>query len=292
MRATQTVQGSTSAPVATTFTVAPGAALAVDTPTDGTTVTVPAGTTATVPVSGRGQAGATVAVSLDGGDPVQVPVRTDGRWSTEVTGLAAGDHTVTVRQVVGGTTSSPVERDLTVVVAEPGAIVVTAPTEGTTYRIVGDTTDVRVTGVAEPGADVSVRIDGGSPVTTTADGDGRWTVTVPGVGGGQHTVAATQSVDGTTSSAPTVRFTVVVAAPVRVTSPTDGQVLPVTSAPATVPVSGTAEPGATVTVDIDGRTATTTAGQTARGRSPSAGCRRGSTRSPSRRRSPAPPRHP
>ena len=53
VRATQTVAGSTSAPVSTTFTVAAGAALTVDTPADGDTVTVPAGTTTTsVPVSG------------------------------------------------------------------------------------------------------------------------------------------------------------------------------------------------------------------------------------------------
>ena len=260
VRATQTVAGSTSAPVANAFTVAPGAALAVDTPADGATVTVPAGTTATVPVSGRGQAGATVTVSVDGGDPVEVPVLADGRWSTDVTGLGGGDHTITVRQVVDGTTSSPVERDLTVAVADPGAVVVTAPTDGTAYRVVDGTADVRVTGVAEPGADVAVRVDGGDPVTTTADEDGDWTVTVPGVGTGEHTVAATQTVDGATSAAPEVRFAVVAAAPVRVTSPTDGQALPVTAAPTTVPVSGTAEPGATVTVDVDGRTATTTAG--------------------------------
>ncbi|MFS2031659.1 beta strand repeat-containing protein, partial [Curtobacterium sp. CT11-45] len=261
VRATQTVEGSTSAPVSTTFTVAAGAALTVDTPADGDTVTVPAGTTtASVPVSGQGQPGGTVRIVTDDGVPVQVPVGPDGRWSTELTGLDAGDHTIVVTQVVNGTTSSPIERDLTVEVAAVDAIVVTSPENGTAYRVLGGTTDVRVSGVSAPNAAVSVRVDGGTPVTTTADGDGEWAVTVPDVGTGPHTIAAAQTVGGTTTNAPQVGFSVAAAAPVRVTSPTDGQVVPTTGATTSIPVSGTAEPGATVSVDIDGRTATTTAG--------------------------------
>lgn len=261
VRATQTVDGSTSAAVVTTFTIAAGAALTIDTPADGDTVTVPAGTTsATVPVSGQGQPGGTVRIVTDDGDPVEVPVGPDGRWSTELTGLDAGDHTIVVTQVVNGTTSSPVQRDLTVEVAAVDAIVVTSPAYGTAFRVLGGTTDVRVTGVSAPNAAVSVRIDGGTPVSTTANGDGEWAVTVPSVGTGPHSIAASQTVGGTTTDAPEVGFSVAAAVPIRVTSPQDGQVVPITGATTSIVVSGTAEPGATVTVDIDGRTATTTAG--------------------------------
>ncbi|MGN8049872.1 choice-of-anchor G family protein [Curtobacterium sp. 22159] len=261
VRATQTVDGSTSAEVATTFTVAPGTALTVDSPADGDTVTVPAGTTsAPLPVSGAGQAGATVRIVVDGAEPVDVPVDTDGRWSTEIPRLGVGDHTVVVTQVVNGTVSSPIRRDVTVETAAMDAIVVTTPANGTAFRVLGGSTDVRVAGVAAPGAAISVRVDGGTPVTTTANGDGTWAVTVPAVGTGSHTITASETVAGTTTDAPAVGFSVAPAAPVRVTSPTDGQVVPITGGTASIPVSGTAEPGATVSVDIAGRTASTTAG--------------------------------
>ncbi|MDM7890991.1 choice-of-anchor G family protein [Curtobacterium caseinilyticum] len=261
IRATQTVGGSTSAPVASTFTVAPGAALTVTSPTDDQVVTVPAGDpTVDLPVSGTGQPGATVVVVVDEGDPVEVTVGTDGTWGTDVPGIGAGDHTVTVTQEVGGTTSTPVVVGVTVDAADEDAVVITTPTPGSTVRIVGDTTDVRVAGTAAPGAAVSVTVDDGTAVATTADDAGAWAVTVPDVGRGEHTVAATQTVDGRTTAAPEVAFTVVAAAPLQVTSPTDGQVFPTGDDTVTVPVSGTAEPGATVTVDVDGTTVTTTAG--------------------------------
>lgn len=261
VRATQTVDGSTSAPVESTFTVAAGAPLTVTAPTDDQVVTVPASDpTVDLPVGGTGQPGGTVTVVVDDGDPVEVVVGTDGTWETVVPGLGAGDHTVTVGQEVGGTTSDPVVVDVTVDVADEAAVVVTSPVAGSTVRIVGDSTDVRVSGTAAPGAAVSVTIDGGTAVTTTADDDGDWTVTVPGVGRGQHTVAATQTVDGRTTAAPDVDFTVAAVAPLQVTSPVDGQVFPTRDDALDVPVSGTAEPGATVTVDVDGAAATTTAG--------------------------------
>ncbi len=260
VRATQTVDGSTSSPVRTTVTVAPGAALTVTAPADDTTFTVPSTeSSATVPVGGEGQPGATVRVVVDDGDPITVRVGPDGRWETSVT-VPEGEHTLTVEQVVNGTTSDPVERDVTVAVAAEDAIVVTAPADGTVYRVLGGTTDVRVVGTAAPDAAVSVRIDGGPAVTTTADGDGAWAVTVEDVAEGAHTIVASQTVAGDTTEAPEVGFRVEAVAPVTVTTPTDGQRFPTTGSTTSVPVSGTAEPGAAVRVDVDGRTATTTAG--------------------------------
>jgi hypothetical protein len=261
VRATQTVAGSTSSPVTSRFTVAGATTLAIDAPTAGSTITVPAGTTGTdVVVNGTGQPGATVTVVADGGDPVEVPVGTDGRWTTTLEGLGAGTHQLSVTQVVNGTTSDPVGSGFTVVVADAESIVVTSPAPGTVYRVLGGPTDVVVTGTAASRAAVSVSIDGGTAVTTTADTDGAWRVTVPGIGTGGHTIAATQTVGGRDGTAPEVGFSVVAATPVTVSSPTDGQVFPVTGDSASVPVSGTAEPGASVTVELDGRTVITVAG--------------------------------
>ncbi len=259
--ATQTVGGTTSAPVTTTFTVAAARALTVDAPADGLTVTVPVGTTDTdLPVNGSGQPGATVRVVLDDRAPVEVTVGTDGRWSTELDGVRTGDHTVTATQVVRDTTSAPVVRDLTVATAAVGDVVVTAPLAGSVVRTLADTVDVPVSGTAVAGADVSVTVDGGTPVTTTADGEGDWSVTVPGVGLGAHTVSATQTVAGTTSAATDLPFSLIAATPVTVTSPTDGQTVPATGTTVSVPVSGTAEPGAAIAVTVDGQTVPTTAG--------------------------------
>ncbi|OII10570.1 hypothetical protein BIU97_10625 [Curtobacterium sp. MCBA15_009] len=261
VRATQTVGDSTSGPVRSTFTVAPGAALTVTAPTDGTTFTVPASApTTTVPVSGRGEPGATVRIVRDDEDAVAATVGPDGVWSAVLPAVGRGDHTVTVTQVVGGTTSDPVVRTVTVAVAPAAAVVITRPVDGTAYRVLGGTTDVRVVGTAAPGAPVTVRVDDGTAVTTVADDDGTWAVTVTDVGTGAHSVTARQTVDGDTTDAAAVGFTVTAAAPVTVTSPTDGQRIPTTGTTASVPVRGTAEPGAVVTVDVDGHTVTTTAG--------------------------------
>ncbi|WPB79945.1 Ig-like domain-containing protein [Archangium violaceum] len=113
-------------------------------------------------------------------------------------------------------------------------------------------------GTAEVGSTVTLLVDGREAGTTRTDAHGGWTLT-PGIalGQGRHTLTA-QATDpaGNRSVASPLRAfsvdSVAPGAPVVVT-PAPGAVVN-TSAPV---VSGTAEPGSTVTLFLDGRVVAT-----------------------------------
>jgi len=123
--------------------------------------------------------------------------------------------------------------------------------------------DVTLSGSADPGVQVLVREDG----TTTraiADADpttGAWSVTFPAPDGSHSYTAIAVDADGPSgaSSAVTVLVDGSADAATTITSPADGASLPA----GVVTVTGTAEPGATVTL-LDGATTvgTTTADDT------------------------------
>ncbi|WP_028473670.1 Ig-like domain-containing protein [Nocardioides alkalitolerans] len=238
--------GLTSPEVDFTVDVTADAAPVILTPPDGSV------TTDTTPdVTGTGVPGSEVEVSVDGVPVGTTTVGDDGRWTVPVTSpLGDGTHTVEATQTDPAGNTSPADAvDVTVDTATPGAPVVTAPTDGSAVR---DTTP-DVTGTGEPGATVTVEIDGTVVGTDVVGTDGTWSVT-PGtpLGEGPHTVEATQTDPaGNTSPADAVDFTVDTTAPDApvITAPTDGATLE-TSPPA---VTGTGEAGATVTVTVDGR---------------------------------------
>ncbi|MFP2935037.1 Ig-like domain-containing protein, partial [Pyxidicoccus sp. 3LG] len=95
-------------------------------------------------------------------------------------------------------------------------------------------------GVAEPGATVTVVVDGTQVGVVTAAGDGTWSVPVATpLADGPHSVTATaQDTRGNTAT-DTNAFTVDTQTAVSITTPADGAVLtnPV------VTYSGVAEPG-------------------------------------------------
>jgi hypothetical protein len=111
-----------------------------------------------------------------------------------------------------------------------------------------------VTGTGEPGATVDVEVDGvliGDDIPVDADGN----FSVPGteldsaLPEGEHTVRVVQTdSSGNASRATTSTFTVDSTAPAVpvITSPGNGDVVEDTA-----PITGTAEPGSTVTVLID-----------------------------------------
>ena len=126
---------------------------------------------------------------------------------------------------------------------------IAAPTDGASTS---DTTPP-VSGTAEPGATVHLTLTpaGGSASTVdvTADGSGDWTHTPSSpLAYGDYDAVATQTVDGTTSAqSNNPAFSVVLGAP-AIPAPADGS-----SAIDTTPtISGTAEPGATVHLTVDG----------------------------------------
>jgi uncharacterized delta-60 repeat protein len=136
-----------------------------------------------------------------------------------------------------------------------GSLATTIPVHGT--HINNNTPQTG--GQATVGFTVTVYIDGGIAGTTTADGAGAWSFTPAApLADGTHMVAATETDGFGSTSLPSnaVSFTVDTAAPGApvITAPVEG-----TLVNTTWPViGGTAEAGATVTVQIDGATVGTT----------------------------------
>ncbi|MGY2299882.1 Ig-like domain-containing protein, partial [Pseudomonas yamanorum] len=129
---------------------------------------------------------------------------------------------------------------------------------------VTDDTTPTYQGTGEPGATISLVIDGAAPVTVTVDGTGAWTYTAAAlVADGSHTVVATQTdLAGNVSPTVSSTFTVSTSAVAPPTLVVTDDVAPVTGAVAnagttndTTPTfSGTGVAGATVHLVINGGT--------------------------------------
>ncbi|WP_419420274.1 Ig-like domain-containing protein [Legionella sp. D16C41] len=255
IQATQTDAAGNTSPASTpvSFTVdttAPAAPV-ITTPTNGSTTNDPTPT-----ISGTGEPGATASV-LQGSTVLGTAlVNPGGTWAlTPATPLADGTYTIRATQTDAAGNISPASTPVTftvdTVVAAP---VITTPTNGS---IINDPTPT-ISGTGEPGATVTVLQ--GSTVLGTAlvNPGGTWALTLATpLADGTYTIQATQTdAAGNTSPASTpVTFTVdtVVAAPV-ITTPTNGSII---NDP-TPTISGTGEPGATVTV-VQGNTVLGTA---------------------------------
>ncbi|WP_460792691.1 beta strand repeat-containing protein, partial [Micromonospora sonneratiae] len=222
----------------------------ITSPTNGQT------TGETPTISGTGIPGATVTVTESGTVIGTAVVAPDGTWSlVPATPLAVGDHTITATQESGGIVSGPSNSVTFTVQAPPAAPVITSPTNG---QQVNDSTPT-ITGTGEPGNTITVTIDGVVAGTTTVAPDGTWSFDTPtALTDGPHTVTATQTDAAGNVSPPSdpVTFTVDTTAPAApvITSPTNGQVVN----DSTPTITGTGEPGNTITVTIDGVVAGTT----------------------------------
>ncbi|NYG57905.1 hypothetical protein BJ980_000828 [Nocardioides daedukensis] len=239
--------GNVSAPVSVDFevdTAAPDAP-AITRPVDGSS------TNDNTPlVTGTGEAGAEVEVSIDGAVVGTATVATDGTWELQLAdALADGDHTVTAVQTdAAGNESQPAQSDFQVDTAAPAAPAITAPADGSS---ISDPTPV-ITGTGEPGADVEVTLDGSVLGTVQVGPDGSWSIPVgTALTEGAHTVIAVQTDEAGNESAPAeADFTLDTTAPAApvITAPADGSVISDT----TPTVTGTGEPGAEVEVKVDG----------------------------------------
>lgn len=178
--------------------------------------------------------------------------------STPVTfsGLASGSHTLEVRAVDGANVdTTPATRTWIIDASAPVAPVVTTPVDQSTIR----TRTPRYSGTAEPGSTVIVSVDDRQVCTAIADANGAWscTSTLP-LADGAHRVAAV-AVDAAGNSSPqstVTRFVVdVPAMNVAIVSPTTGTL----TNDNTPNITGTATPGSTVSVFVDGMRVGTTA---------------------------------
>ncbi|MBG4565544.1 BapA prefix-like domain-containing protein [Pseudomonas aeruginosa] len=178
------------------------------------------------PLSGTAAPGATVTLTDGNGNPIgQVTADGSGNWTfTPSTPLPNGTVVNATATDPSGNASSPAS--VTVDAVAPATPVVN-PSNGST-----------LSGTAEPGATVTLTDGSGNPIgQVTADGSGNWSFTpgTPLPNGTVVNATASDPTGNTSAPASTTVDSVAPAAPV--VNPSNG-----------AEISGTAEPGATVTL--------------------------------------------
>ncbi|MCR3816726.1 Ig-like domain-containing protein, partial [Pseudomonas aeruginosa] len=177
-------------------------------------------------LSGTAEPGSSVTLTDGNGNPIgQTTADANGNWSfTPSTPLPDGTVVNVVARDAAGNSSPPAS--VTVDAVAPATPVVN-PSNGTT-----------LSGTAEPGATVTLTDGNGNPIgQVTADGSGNWSFTpgTPLANGTVVNATASDPTGNTSAPASTTVDSVAPAAPV--VNPSNG-----------AEISGTAEPGATVTL--------------------------------------------
>ncbi|MEC7524213.1 MAG: Ig-like domain-containing protein [Myxococcota bacterium] len=215
-------------------------ALVISSPADGARVS-----DATPTISGTAEPGAEIVVYVDGTEVGRTMADASGAWSfTAPDPLAAGAHTVRVD--ANGARGSSATASIDVTIDLTTMVTITEPTAGGT---IGDASP-RIAGRAEPGATVVVEVDGVMVATVTADATGAWetTLTAP-LADGAHTVEVTATDDAGNTATDDITFTVDSSVPMLdIVQPAN---MGFTNA-ARPTVTGTADPGATVEISVDG----------------------------------------
>ncbi|WP_336174988.1 Ig-like domain-containing protein, partial [Alloalcanivorax xenomutans] len=209
-------------------------------------------------LAGTAEAGSTVEVDTNGdGTPdYTVEADADGNWSVAPDAPLAHETEVSVTATdEAGNTSDPVTtivdenlNDTTPPAAPTIAEVVDDVAPGTDPLLTGGSTNdttPTLTGTAEAGSTVAIFQDGTEIGTTTADGSGNWSFTPTtelAEGDYSFTATATDAAGNTSDPSTAFELNVDTTAPAAPTvEPTDGTTL-----------TGTAEAGSTVDVDVDG----------------------------------------
>ncbi|MGU1449264.1 Ig-like domain-containing protein, partial [Pseudomonas aeruginosa] len=177
-------------------------------------------------LSGTAEPGSTVILTDGNGNPIaEVTADGSGNWTyTPSTPIANGTVVNVVAQDAAGNSS-------------PGASV-TVDSQAPAAPVVNPSNGTTLSGTAEPGATVTLTDGNGNPIgQVTADGSGNWTYT-PSTPIANGTVVNVGAQDAAGNSSPGASVTVDSQAPAApVVNPSNGTTL-----------SGTAEPGATVTL--------------------------------------------
>ncbi|WBJ28888.1 hypothetical protein PALA39_03576 [Pseudomonas aeruginosa] len=205
--------GNSSPPASVTVDAVAPATPTVD-PSNGTTL------------SGTAEPGATVTLTDGNGNPIaEVTADGSGNWTyTPSTPIANGTVVNVVAQDAAGNSS-------------PGASV-TVDSQAPAAPVLNPSNGTTLSGTAEPGATVTLTDGNGNPIgQVTADGSGNWSFTpgTPLPNGTVVNATASDPTGNTSAPASTTVDSVAPAAPV--VNPSNG-----------AEISGTAEPGATVTL--------------------------------------------
>ncbi|MDV6520186.1 BapA prefix-like domain-containing protein [Pseudomonas aeruginosa] len=177
-------------------------------------------------LSGTAEPGSTVILTDGNGNPIaEVTADGSGNWTyTPSTPIANGTVVNVVAQDAAGNSS-------------PGASV-TVDSQAPAAPVVNPSNGTTLSGTAEPGATVTLTDGNGNPIgQVTADGSGNWSFT-PGTPLANGTVVNATASDPTGNASSPASTTVDSVAPAApVVNPSNG-----------AEISGTAEPGATVTL--------------------------------------------
>ncbi len=246
----------TPASASWTIDTVPPSAPTVTSPTAGARLD-----TARPTITGTGTAGAVISVIVDGVTVGTTTVNGVGAWTfTLPSGLADGSHAVraTARDAAGNLSPASTPVTFTIDTTAPLPPLVTSPVNGTTLSSGSPT----LAGTAEANSLVAVEVDGVVVGTVTATATGTWSLLAPSpLADGAHTVRARASdgVGNVSAPGPAVSFTVDTSAPAvpALTTPASGASL-ASNRPL---VQGTADPGAIVTIRIDGVIVGTTVAQ-------------------------------
>jgi cysteine-rich repeat protein len=219
------------------FTVDTGTVVLIESPADGSTTL-----DATPLITGTGEPGATVVITVDGEQLGSATVDTNGNWVFAVlTRLTNDVHTVeAVATDLAGNTDTATS---TFTVNSSTDLAITGPVNGS---VINDNTP-SISGTTRPGASVTVviNIDGTAVTigTVVADTDGNWLVGVTQtLLDGPYVVTATATDLEGNMAADSASFTVDTATEVTI-----GDVDPTTGV-----ITGTGEPGAEVVITVDG----------------------------------------
>lgn len=197
------------------------------------------------PITGTGPAGATLEVTPEAGEPFEVPIGADGRWSFAAPG-EVGTASYSVVATRGFDSSDATSFSVEVLLAPLAAPVFTSPANGA----VVETELTEISGTGEPGA--TVTLTGTVEDVVEVDDAGAWSVDVD-LSYGQYSVTAVQAradaAADETSPAATSSFAVAPVAP-AITGPANGATFTEGSGPTAV--TGTGIDGAVVNVAVGG----------------------------------------
>lgn len=216
-------------------------------------------------ISGTGEAGATVAVEIDG-TTHSTTVADDGSWSVEFAAgeIATGEYeqTVTLTTTDARGNSSTSTETLVVDTVAP-AIDMSTVAGDNVINATEASSAVTLNGNGEAGASLSIAFQGQTYTTTVAD-NGTWSFDIPssaiqsGTYDSEITLTATDAAGNTTSQSYTVQIDTDGA--VTLTAPIEGDNTVNAAEQADgVALAGTAEAGSSVVVTMQGVTKTVTA---------------------------------
>ncbi len=200
-------------------------------------------------VSGTTDANQVVTILVDGTEVGTATADADGDWSLDVTGITMGDHVVRAEADDGNGNIANDEVNISVTddSTNPmmGDLTITRPQDGDSTN---DQTPT-IEGTGTPGTTIEVFIDGTKVGEVVVDDDGTWEFTPEDdLTEGDHTVEVVVTFpDGSTETVEVVVTIDTTPPDGEITTPADGD--ETTDQPA---ITGTAEPGATVEVFIDG----------------------------------------